>query len=86
MCAGCEIGKFPQTTVEYEVDPNLNKFLVWSPSMGPPSVFHGKFADAKAQARRLAAKHPGAKFYTLHVMGRAVETGPSWVEVGQAPQ
>lgn len=89
MCAACEVGGAgprPHVAVEYATDPNLNKFVVWCPEQAAPTVFHGTFADARDQAKKLAAKNPNKKFYVLHAMARAFETGPSWVEVGQSPR
>lgn len=40
-------------------------FLVWNPARAHPSVQHGTFAEACAEAQRLRSANPGERFYIM---------------------
>jgi hypothetical protein len=64
------------TTGEGVRVPEPTKWCVWSREAGPPSVKHDTHAEAKAEAERLAAKHPGREFKVLGQVGENVVADP----------
>lgn len=52
--------------------PEPTKWYVWSREAGPPNVPHATHAEAKAEAERLAAKHPGREFKVLGQVGENI--------------
>ena len=63
--------------------PAPTKFwLVWSPQGDrPPSYRHASYDDAKNEARRLAALHPGKEFFVLEAVGGAKRVDVEWVDI-----
>jgi len=45
-------------------------FIVWSPARGEPTVTHDTYAQADAEAQRLAGKHPTAIFCVCEITAR----------------
>lgn len=56
-------------------------WIVWSPEGSrPPRYRHNSVNTAEAEARRLAAEHPGQDFYVARIIGRAqMPQGVSYV-------
>lgn len=40
-------------------------YCVWNPCRGVPTMRHMRYAEAVAEAKRLADRHPGEHFYVL---------------------
>lgn len=49
-------------------------YVVWHPERGTPIKKHATEHNAKQEAARLAALHPGASFYVLRSHGRMITT------------
>lgn len=58
-------------------------FYVWTKRGKPPAFHHATLASAQAEAERLAAKNPGAKFIVMAgVSKHSVAPTSSWPERG----
>lgn len=55
-------------------------WMVWREDGGSPTRRHDTKDAAITEAKRLAAKHPGVKFYTLKATGHAVNRTVEFVE------
>lgn len=61
-------------------------YVVWNPARGLPRYRHDTLDAAKAEAERLANKHPGEEFFVLDVRGRALRCNPvEWADVNPLP-
>lgn len=53
-------------------------WLVWNPRNRPPLVRHPTELVARAEAERLARKHPGDTFYVLQAIDACWLTDVAW--------
>lgn len=50
-------------------EPNPARFyMVFNPAANPPTYMHGSRESATAEAKRLAAKHHGQRFFVLEAV------------------
>jgi len=54
---------------------NVEFWCVWEPTHGSPTVKQRSLGEAEKEASRLAAAHPGRRFYVLHAVA-CCETAP----------
>ena len=53
------------------MDRSAPFFMVYGLGQGAPTVIHDSFEQASAEAKRLADRYPGLRFYVLATVGRA---------------
>lgn len=55
-------------------------WLVWRDGGSNPTKKHATESEARAEAERLAAKHPGSRFFVLPALqfAQAVTPAPTW--------
>lgn len=56
-------------------------FMVYGLSQGAPTVRHANRVVADAEAKRLAAQHPGVTFYVLATVGKARKVDVDFVTI-----
>jgi hypothetical protein len=56
-------------------------YSIWNPIGGSPLVKHKTIDEAKAEAKRLATKHPGKEFYVLCTVGVAKYPAAEYTEL-----
>lgn len=55
----------------------MNRFLVWNPKAGFPTVSHHSHDAAVKESERLAALHPGEEFHVMAPIGYSIVEKPS---------
>jgi hypothetical protein len=56
-------------------------YMVYGLGQQAPTVKHHGLHSAKAEAERLAAKHPGITFYVLATVGKARKVDVEFVKI-----